>query len=82
MKNAVVWWEPEISTGLPFSTLKGLAFGPRPPALQYVDIFYLVRPCVLPIRSNPRVPLERLHLQEILGLNSRIDDAARFRGRR
>ena len=53
MKNAVVWWELEISTGLPFSTLKGLAYGPRPPALQYVDIFYLVlpRPSICP--SHP-----------------------------
>lgn len=58
MKNAVVWSALEISTGPPFSTLKGLAFGPRPPALQYVDVLYLVRPQVLHTRPNPRVPLE------------------------
>lgn len=43
MGSSVAWWELGISTGLPFSTPKGLAFGPHPTALQYVDNLYLIR---------------------------------------
>lgn len=53
MGNTLVWWELEILTKLPFSTPMGQAFGPRPPALQYVDKFYYVCPHILHIRSNP-----------------------------
>ena len=53
----VVWWELGISTRPPFSTLRERAFGLRPPALQYVDIFYFIRPHILRIHTKPVVSL-------------------------
>ena len=53
--SSVVWWELGISTELLYSTPKGLAFGPRLPASQYVDSFYFVRPYILCLRSKPWV---------------------------